>query len=388
MKVKKYTAASMPEAMKQIRAELGHDAVILNSKEVETGGLFGFFTKKSIEVIAAIDQMPQVKRPAPKPIQPKMIKQEIEPVLPKERFEKQKPGQDQEQLMKEIQQLKTLVHTISNQQQPSEKEYPEPFQQMEDQLLEQEVSKPIRLELMKHLLKKWYSTEKEEAEKLDLKKEVKAYFETMLTDVDMGGIDFSKKYINVVGPTGVGKTTTIAKIAAHSLLKKHKKVALITTDTYRIAAVEQLKTYSKILNIPFEVAYSIEDFRKAKEQFSAYDLVLVDSAGRNFRNSLYVEEIRKIIDFNDEMETYLVLALTSKYKDMKSIFEQFSLISIQKLIFTKKDETSYYGAMLNMIHDYHVGVAYITTGQNVPDDIVEADSDTIINAILEGNEHD
>lgn len=388
MKVKKFTAASMPEAMKQIRAELGHDAVILNSKEVETGGLFGFFTKKSIEVIAAIDQMPQVKRPTPKPVQPKMVKQEIEPVLPKERFEKLKPSQDQEQLMKEIQQLKTMVHTISNQQQPSEKEYPEPFQQIEDQLLEQEVNKSIRLELMKHLLKKWYSTEKEESEQIDIAKEVKAYLESMVADVDMGGIDFSKKYINIVGPTGVGKTTTIAKIAAHSVLKKHKKVALITTDTYRIAAVEQLKTYSKILNIPFEVAYSIEDFRKAKEQFSSYDLVLVDSAGRNFRNSLYVEEIRKIIDFNDEMETYLVLALTSKYKDMKSIFEQFSLISIQKLIFTKKDETSYYGAMLNMMHDFHVGVAYITTGQNVPDDIVEADSDTIINAILEGNEHD
>ncbi|UOE92822.1 flagellar biosynthesis protein FlhF [Alkalihalobacillus sp. LMS39] len=388
MKVKKFTAASMPEAMKQIRAELGHDAVILNSKEVETGGLFGFFTKKSIEVIAAIDQMPQVKRPTPKPVQPKMVKQEIEPVFSKERIEKLKPSQDQEQLMKEIQQLKTMVHTISNQQQPSEKEYPEPFQQIEDQLLEQEVNKSIRLELMKHLLKKWYSTEKEESEQMDIAKEVKAYLEAMVADVDMGGIDFSKKYINIVGPTGVGKTTTIAKIAAHSVLKKHKKVALITTDTYRIAAVEQLKTYSKILNIPFEVAYSIEDFRKAKEQFSSYDLVLVDSAGRNFRNSLYVEEIRKIIDFNDEMETYLVLALTSKYKDMKSIFEQFSLISIQKLIFTKKDETSYYGAMLNMMHDYHVGVAYITTGQNVPDDIVEADSDTIINAILEGNEHD
>src|SRR5690606_6548153 len=144
-----------------------------------------------------------------------------------------------------------------------------------------------------------------------------------------------------------------------------------------------LKTYAKILNIPFEVVYSMEDFKKAKELFTHYDLVLIDSAGRNFRNSLYIEELRKIIDFDDEVETYLVLSLTSKYKDMEAIFEQFSLIPIQKVIFTKKDETLYYGSMLNFVMKFRIGVAYITNGQNVPDDMIEAGHEDLVNSIIE-----
>lgn len=170
-------------------------------------------------------------------------------------------------------------------------------------------------------------------------------------------------------------------------MKKKKKVALITTDTYRIAAVEQLKTYAKILNIPLEVVYSMEDFQKAKNQFIHYDLVLVDSAGRNFRNALYVKELEKVIDFKHEAENYLVLSLTGKYRDMKAIIEQFSLVPIKQIIFTKQDETDTYGAMLNMMFEQGKGVAYVTNGQNVPDDIVESSNDWIIQTILGAKGH-
>lgn len=266
---------------------------------------------------------------------------------------------------------------------PYPQEYPEPFQKVNDFLEEQEVEKVLRLQLMKTLLKKWYESEKKTLRTSEAFALLTEHIASLIRDIPLGGIDFQKKYVNIIGPTGVGKTTTIAKIAAHCVLKKHKKVALITTDTYRIAAVEQLKTYAKILNIPLEVAYSIDDFLKAKEQFSNYDLVLVDSAGRNFLNNLYVKELKKVIDFNDDVETYLVLALTSKYRDMEAIFQKFSFIPIDKLIFTKKDETSYYGNLLNMIIRNKVGIAYVTTGQNVPDDIIEVSDIETITALFE-----
>lgn len=181
----------------------------------------------------------------------------------------------------------------------------------------------------------------------------------------------------------MGKTTTIAKIAAKAVLKDNKKVALITTDTYRIAAIEQLKTYAKLLNIPIEVAYNAEDFKNATEKFRSFDLILTDSAGRNFREERFVHELKEVIHFNGEMETYLVLALTSKYADLKKIIEQFHDISIQKVIFTKKDETMSCGTIFNVIADYSLGIAYITDGQNVPEDIVEATEDYLLQCLFE-----
>ncbi|MFV8827168.1 flagellar biosynthesis protein FlhF [Alkalihalobacterium sp. APHAB7] len=382
MKVKKYIAESMPEAMKKIREELGQDAVILNSREIVTGGFLGFFTKKNIEVIAAVDRTPTIKRPTPK--QQNVMSEGRPEKTGGLHSEKQltASGHDQGKLMKEIEQLKTLMSSITNKQTETEREYPDPFQSIYDLLEDQEIGKSLRLKAMKYLLKKWYEQETDRPDKEEVHQWLKDYMLAAIQDIPMGGISFQKRFVNIVGPTGVGKTTTIAKIAAHSVLKKHKKVALITTDTYRIAAVEQLKTYAKILNIPLEVAYSIDDFKKAKEQFANYDLVLVDSAGRNFRNPLYVEELHKVIDFTDEVETYLVLALTSKYRDMEDIFKQFSLIHIDKVIFTKMDETSFYGTMLTFVEKNRVGVAYITNGQNVPDDIMEGSPKELVNSIL------
>lgn len=382
MKVKKYTANSMHEAMKVIRSELGDDAVILNSKEIETGGFLGFFTKKQIEVIAAIDPTLNRKR---KPVQRK------EPVIPEKGTQpsvEMKVPDTQGNLMKEINQLKELVQGLNDHKGSEVKEYPEPFQKIEDHLRSQGVTSTIRLQALKHVMKNWYEQSTIERVNADVHQDLLAYFQASLSNMPMGGITFDKKVINIVGPTGVGKTTTIAKLAAHCVLKKQKKVALITTDTYRIAAVEQLKTYAKILNIPLEVAYSIDDFKRAIGQFEHYDLILVDSAGRNFRNKLYVEELNKVIDFKENAETYLVLSLTSKYEDMKDILHQFDLIPINKVMLTKKDETSTYGAMLNIPLELGKGIAYVTIGQNVPDDIVEASESYILNCLFEVNKNE
>lgn len=391
----------MPEAMKQIRAELGNDAVILNSKIVTTGGFLGFFTKENIEVIAAIDEVIQAERkmqfeqpkvkvkPIVKPV-PTMINREeehlpsrtVEPSIPKP-LPKQltsegnkKPEQD---MLAEIAGLKKMLQTVTEQQ--PDLPLPEPIQKCGQLLLDQDVPKDIRDELMSSLLQKWYSNGSGANER-EVNKWLRQELYERLSTLSFGGITFTKKYINLVGPTGVGKTTTLAKIAAECALKYNKRVALITTDTYRIAAIDQLKTYAKILNVPLEVCYSLEDYKQACEAFKDYDIVLIDTAGRNFRNQQYVEDLKKVVDFEQDMETFLVLALTAKQKDMIDIYKQFSLIKINKFIFTKADETSTYGAMLHMMKTSHIGVAYITNGQNVPDDMISANREQVTNLIL------
>lgn len=375
MKVKKFRAPTMPEVMKKIRAELGSDAVILNSKVVEKGGFLGFFTKKNIEVIAGIDSMisnePILQ--APKPKQKVIPERNINPSLVR--------SENDHRVVKEIEELKTLMKQLSTTMNTGFEQYPEPIREIHSILTEQELDNSIRKELVNTLLEKWF-LHGANATKEEVLKWLKEEMVLKLSQIQFGGISYRKKYINVVGPTGVGKTTTLAKIAAECVLRDQKKVAFITTDTYRIAAIEQLKTYASILNIPIEVCYTIDDFRLAKEKFQEFDLVLVDTAGRNFRNQEYVEDLKEILDFDEEMETYLVLALVSKCTDMKTIFNQFSLVDIHKIIFTKMDETSNYGAILNMVLSFNVGVAYLTNGQNVPDDIIKATPKLIVDTVL------
>lgn len=369
MKVKKYIAKDMAGAMTKVRTELGSDAVILNSKKVEKGGILGFFSKKNVEVIAAVD--------------PEAAKPKIRPISKKEyvtRGEQLPSDGGIGYIKKEITELKKMMQETSSsfQQQAKTYDYPEILLNAEKQLEEQEVKQELRSIIMSKLLKKWYVSE-ESASSEEIDQWLKEAIRELLP---VHKKQNHKKFFNVFGPTGVGKTTTIAKIAAKAAVQENKKVAFITTDTFRIAAIEQLRTYAEILDIPMEVAYTIEDFKKAKEKFSSYDFILIDSAGRNFRNSLYVKQLREIIDFEEEMENHLVLSVTSKYRDMEKIIQQFSEIPIQSYIFTKFDETGSTGAVLNAVYDHKIPVSYLTTGQNVPDDIVEADEKKIVNFVL------
>jgi flagellar biosynthesis protein FlhF len=377
----------MPDAMKLVRNELGNDAVILNSRIVFTGGLFGFFRKKNIEVIAAVDQKIQngtkpIQKEKPTNIvsapfistpQPKMANNESVATI----------SVQTNDILKEINELKALIKSSHSESEKIFSAYPRPIQMIQNVMNEHEFSSSLKEKFTLSIMEKWYSGSpyKSSGNNMEM---LKDEIIQSLSNKSFGGISFRKKYVNVVGPTGVGKTTTLAKIAADCVINHKKKVAFITTDTYRIAAIDQLKTYAQILNVPIEVCYSIDDFKMATKKFEAYDVVLIDTAGRNFRNKKYIEDLQQVIDFNEEMETFLVLALTAKQKDMEDIFHQFSSIQINKFIFTKADETSIYGAIINLAEKYNMGVAYITIGQNVPDDMISASPEVIANLFIRG----
>lgn len=378
----------MPEAMKKIRKDLGKEAVILNSKIIYTGGFFGLFRKKNIEVIAALDndmvQPSQIEKIDFSRVETnsEMKQKDMQSPQPVQN----KTGENKEMILKEIHDVKQLIKQITSQGHSSSVHIPSPYREIYQKLLSQNISETILQQLTEDIYEHYYS-KKEQVDKDNAYDFIVQSLVEYIKPLEFGAA-LQKKYIALIGPTGVGKTTTLAKIASIKSIEQKKKVAFITTDTYRIAAVEQLKTYAKILNVPIEVCYNLNDFKQAVEKFTAFDHVFIDTAGRNFRNKKHIEDLKKTIDFHTEMETYLVFSLTAKEEDLEMIYQQFSNIPIDKLIFTKLDETSCCGSLLNLSYKYHKPIAFITTGQDVPDDIIVATQHTIINQIVGETKND
>ena len=373
MKVKKYVAQNMAEAMKQIRQDLGDEAVILNSKVTHTGGWLGLFKKKKLEVIAALDMERK-----PSKVFVKEKKREQHPQHPN-----QKSLESNNNLHEEINEIKRMVQDITINQPIQMQNYPEPIQIFCEKLYSQDLNMNIIHSLGDELLKQWRSSQVDPSEQ-EISEWAKKHFTEILSQYDNGGSNVRKKYINLVGPTGVGKTTTLAKIAAGEVINNRKKIAFITTDTYRIAAIEQLKTYANLLNVPVEVVYKLEDFQKAVKKYEDYDHVFIDTAGRNYREMKYIEELQNLIDFKQDIETFLTLSMTMKERDIQGIIKNFEILSIDKFIFTKLDETSTYGTLVNIIVQNKKGLAYLTYGQDVPDDVEVGSSQAIIKHLFEG----
>ncbi len=397
MKMKKYYASSIPEAMKLVRAELGEDAVILNSKVVINKKFFGIIKKKSFEVVAGIDSMePKNLAPAPAvvpeiPLKKENVRlQEITHAV-QAKIHQGQTQQDvslhedtgiPDELRKEIADLKSLMQSMHKK--TTQAQYPDELFPFIEYLRQQELSEELITEIGDELF--MHFREASEINFSQCKLITKNLLRKRLEDLPIGGISYERKYINVLGPTGVGKTTTIAKMAARAVLEKKKKIGFITTDTYRIAAIEQLKTYAGLLQAPVEIAYNATDFEQAVHRLAHLDLVFIDTAGRNYKEVKYVDDLQRLIKFDDQAESFLVLAMTTKEKDMANIIEQFKKLSIEKFIFTKLDETNSIGTMINLMIKYNKGLAYYTNGQEVPEDIEEANLEAVLNLFFQGEE--
>ena len=182
-------------------------------------------------------------------------------------------------------------------------------------------------------------------------------------------LNTTARVVALIGPTGVGKTTTIAKLAANFKLRQNKKVGLITIDTYRIGAVDQLRMYAEILDVPLKVVLTPTELTEAVEMMKDMDVVLIDTAGRSQNDQIKLRELQTFLTAANPHEVHLVLSSTAHHSHMLSAAEKFKTLGVDRVIFTKLDEAISFGVVLSVIRKLDASLSYITTGQNVPDDI-------------------
>lgn len=346
MIIKRYLVDNMNEAMVRIRYELGSDAVIVSQRKIRQKGIAGFFKPRKIEVTAAADD--KVKK----------VKETIE---------------KKEEIEKEITELKGMLQNLLNQKENTQKR--DSKNKTRQKLIENDVPQEV-IEAIYDRIKANTGDKKLTAKAIE--KEIKNAAEEIIK------IDKNNECrIHVlVGPTGVGKTTTIAKLASMYSIYKNKKVGLITIDTYRIGAVEQLKTYAEILDVPFGVIISSRDIPQVLDKMKDCDIIFVDTTGRNSKNIMQISETRKYIESLKADKVHLVLSMTTKQKDIKNVIENFKVINYNSIILTKIDETEVYGSVLTSAYYSNAPISYITTGQNVPEDIEEAKHDRLLKLVL------
>lgn len=383
MRLKTYTVNNMTQVIPMIKRDLGEDALILNTKKVKTGGFLGFFKQEKLEVIAAVETKSSEPMRSIEPNKTEFQPSEMEetsvdiesentPVMKEENLD---------ELMSELKSLKQFMFQVID-----EDRLPEALKALNKKLNAQGITEEVQSEILGKLMLVLEQHPNYTEDKLHAlaRKEIIKLINAHKKRPSRKKVDI----ICFIGPTGVGKTTTIAKIAADYLLSEEKKVGLITSDTYRIAAVEQLKTYAGILNIPIRVVESSADLTVAMDDLSDCDIILMDTAGRNYQQKQYIDDLQQMLPEKKKIQINLVLSLTSKYEDMKKIIDNFQTIAMDQLILTKKDETSSSGAILNLIYHYSIPIRYIANGQNVPDDILTVTPEMIANFVLGEDEND
>ena len=284
------------------------------------------------------------------------------------------------EVLNEIREMKQWMERFARQTSGS-RDIPEPLIDLRERLIEQEMDMDLIEIWVSSVFDQWIN----EGSKWSLEQfqdSLKEQVIKFLSNRIGQGIARDTRILYIAGPTGVGKTTTIAKLAAEQLFRQGRKVGLITSDTYRISAVEQLRTYAAILNVPLEVVQSPGDMQRALSRLESCDLILMDTAGRNYRNEMLVAELQSLLSKDLKSETYLVLSLTSKSRDMKIITEHFNKYQLDKVIFTKLDETESYGPLFNLLKEFPLGLSYLSNGQNVPDDLLMASEEKLYGMLL------
>lgn len=399
MIIKKFTAKTEREAIENARKELGEGVVVMNVKPVKNKGLFAFLKSPMVEVTVALEEESEKYTAAVSAINNVIASsQNIEK---EEKVEKKAPVietiEKRDSAIEE--KLDSLQSLLEQQlQKPEEKKEEkaaeEPKEESEtdkfmhllhDTMLQNEVDEKYAQEIIDEieLINKPNMPFDYALANIYQKMILKFGKPSGIEPASNGGI----KLVFFIGPTGVGKTTTIAKIASKFRVDEKKKVALLTADTYRIAAAEQLRTYANILEVPFRVIYTVEEINKALEDFKGYDYIMIDTAGHSHQNNTQKDNMRNIIHSVDdivEKEVHLVLSATTKYRDLISIADSYKEMADYKLIFTKLDETTTLGNLLNLRLYTGASLSYVTYGQNVPDDIEDFNPQKTVKRLLGG----
>ena len=409
MIIKKFQGKTEAEAVESAKKELGDGIVIMNVRNVKKKGMFSFLKPQMVEVTVALEEEPV--RPGVVPEKDLNLTDAIanirsvsEKALQQEAAGKKEQGSQEEKHADStvIEEKLDSLHFLLEQQMQK------PEENKTEDKAEAEEETPSEMEQFMKLL---YNTmlENEVNEKYanqiidEIEKSNKPNmpFDYALSNIYQKMIlKFGKpagitpaaqgpKMLFFIGPTGVGKTTTIAKIASHFCVDGGKKVALLTADTYRIAAAEQLRTYANILEVPFRIIYSVEELSQAMRDFKDCDYILVDTAGHSHQNAEQKKVMKELIHSVDgilEKEVFLVLSATTKYRDLLSIADTYSDMTDYKLIFTKLDETITLGNLLNLKLYTGAPLSYVTCGQNVPDDMEAFNPQKTVKQILGGKE--
>ncbi len=429
MIIKKFTAKTEAEATADAKKELGPNVVVMNVKSVKQKGFLAFFKAPLVEVTVALEEEGEgsqtrrrVEPPMPDPAV-QSVREAISRVgslvtadLEKESGKREAEDRQGSAIEEKLDSLQSLLEKQISAQ-PQEKEAEDDaasrggasgtgktaaakedeneigdvdaellkfMKLLYNTMIDNEVNEHVANSIIDETMK---SCKPGMPFQLALSNTYQKLILKFGTPREIMPADRGPKVVFFVGPTGVGKTTTIAKIASRFSMIEHKKVALLTADTYRIAAAEQLHTYANILEVPFKVIYSVEEVEKALEDFFAYDYILVDTAGHSHQNEtqrLQMNEFIHSVDGLAENETYLVLSATTKYKDLISIADTYSKMTDYKLIFTKLDETTTLGNLLNLKIHTGTTISYVTNGQNVPEDISTFNPQKTVKLLLGG----
>ena len=378
MQIRKFVGNDMHDIMKKIKSELGENAVILHTKKISKGGILGFFKKELLEVLAALEKDKPIGTSRKTEIDSDNDKKHILDLDKKIINEQNKIIE--KDLSQEVKELKKLLEKINNKvdinisgDNQTKVKFRKYYELLKNIGLENDLIEDILLQI-----------ECSHINETDFDNEIERYLMKKFNTENYKNFDFTKKINVFVGATGVGKTTTIAKLASEMVLKEDKKIGFLTLDTYRISAVEQLKTYADILNAPVEVAYDMSDVGNSLDRLKNRELLFVDTAGRSYKNKKQMNELKEFISYFKEKDVFLVLSANWDINDIKEILRAYDFLDDYKIIITKLDETNRLGVILNILNNADKVVTHITFGQNVPDDIEKFDFKKTINEVLRG----
>lgn len=426
MIIKKFQANTETEAIMLAKEDLGKDAVVMNIRTIKPKGIFSIFRKTLVEVTAAVDEVSDREKRQPQKPESRtttQINAKIDEKLHPERKQESDEAKEAKELEEKLNNLAMLLEkqiesqkgSLKNKAEDSEKKDSDDSEKQDEKkdsdtkntdeegaskdnlknksvevIIEQLCNNEVNYNYAKQILEEITGTGG--IRTLD-DMLVCVYQKIILKLGQMKRITFDKKdkkpkIIFFIGPTGVGKTTTIAKLSSKLLLEEKRKIAIFTSDTYRIAAVEQIKTYANILSIPVEVIYEPEDIEKVLDDYMEFDYILVDTAGRSHKNKGQFDDLKVLYESfaKYSVSTYLVLSATTKYNDLKKITSLYQDISDYSLIFTKLDETDAIGNILNIKLDTGRPLSYVSYGQNVPDDIEVMNPQIIAKQVLGGGD--